>query len=87
MLIRTYLRTMFNKIFYNNVIVDFCRTVVKFCNNLPSNKENFLKFSENMPLDKMDTNEKFSFQSITGDKIDYKNIKICYKESENKQFF
>lgn len=30
-----------------------------------------------MPLDNMDTNEKISFRSITGDEIDYNNVKTC----------
>ena len=72
---------MFNKIFYNNVIVNFGRAVVKFCNNLPYNKSDSLKFFENMPLNNVGTNEKISFQSITGDKIDCENIKTCYNES------
>ena len=81
MFARTFLRVMFNKIFFNNIVVDFARTVVKFCNNLRFRDGNLLKFSENVPLNNMDTDEKFSFQSITGDKIDYHNVKTCYKES------
>ena len=81
MFIRTYLRTMFNKIFCDNVIIDFGRAVVKFCNNYMVKEDNFLKFSEKMSLTDMETNKKFSFQSITGDKIDCNNVKTCYEES------
>ena len=77
MFARIFLRTMFNKIFCNNVIVDFVRNVVKFCNNYAVKEQNFLKFSEKMSLKDMDTNKKISFHSITGDEIDCKNIKTC----------
>lgn len=81
MFIRTYLRTMFNKIFCDNVFIDFGRSVVKFCNNYLSKEEDFLKFSGKMSLTDMDVNKKISFQSITGDKIDCNNIKTCYEKS------
>ncbi|MCQ2739076.1 MAG: hypothetical protein MJ237_02480 [bacterium] len=64
---RTFFRTMFEKLFVDNVI---CRTVnsfVKFCNEQYyfSNKE--LKFSEFVPLDKNvtenDYKNKFIFNS------------------------
>lgn len=68
---------MFNNIFCNNAVVSSVKRCIKFCNKFGNLEGNFLKFSPKMPLDKMDTNEKISFRSITGDEIDYKNVKTC----------
>ena len=77
MFVRTFLRVMFNSIFCDNVVIAFARRCVNLCNNSSSIFTNPLKFSEKMPLDKLDTNTKISFRSITGDEIDCNNIKIC----------
>ena len=68
---------MFNKILSNNVVATFIKSIVKKCNNSNLFEQNLLKFSADMPLTKMDTNENFSFRSITGDEIDCNNIKTC----------
>ncbi len=76
MFIRTFLRVMFNSI-CNNAVADFIKNFVNFCNNITKNNKNTLKFSSNMPLYKLDTNNPISFRSITGDEIDCKNVKTC----------
>ena len=77
MFVRTFLRIMFNKIFCNNTLVASVNKCINFCNKFGYFEGKFLKFSPKMPLDKMDTNEKVSFRSITGDEIDYNNVKTC----------
>ncbi len=77
MFIRTFLRIMFHHIFCNNVFITFGQTLVNFCNNLREKKQNPLKFSTNMTIIEKDTNTPISFRSITGDEIDYNNVKTC----------
>lgn len=77
MFIRTFLRIMFNKIFCNNTIITALQKCINFCNKFGYLEGKLLKFSPKMPLDKIGTNEKISFRSITGDEIDYNNVKTC----------
>lgn len=76
MFLRTFLRIMFNSL-YNNAITAFALNCVNFCNNRGRNSKNFLKFSQNVPLNNQGTNIPVSFRSITGDEIDCKNVKTC----------
>ena len=77
MFVRTFLRIMFNRIFCNNTITTSVQKCIKICNKFGYLEGKLLKFSQKMPLDNMDTNEKISFRSITGDEIDYNNVKTC----------
>ena len=76
MFIRMFLRVMFNNI-CNNAVTRFVCFFVNFCKNISGNNKNFLKFSQNVPLYKLDTNNPLSFRSVTGDEIDCKNVKTC----------
>lgn len=70
--IRTYIRTLFNDIFKNNFLAKLVLKIVNFYCKLWFNNANNIKFSSNMPIIPMQEKKSFSFQSVTGDKIDCK---------------
>jgi len=72
MLIRTYVRILFNNLFKNNFLIKICDKIVNFYCSLWSKNTNDLKFSPNMPMNKLEEKKVLFFQSITGDKIDCK---------------
>ncbi len=72
MLIRTYVRILFNNLFKNNFLIKICHKIVNFYCSLWSKNANDLKFSSNMPINNSKGKKVLFFQSITGDKIDCK---------------
>lgn len=69
---RTYIRTLFNDIFRNNVIVKVFSKIVNFYCNLWFNHTNSIKFQSNMSITNVEEKRNIFFQSVTGDKIDCK---------------
>ena len=69
MFIRTYIRTLFNDIFKNNFLI---KSFVNIYYNLTPNSLKAIKFSTNIPIKPNERKKIFSFQSVTGDKIDCK---------------
>lgn len=69
---RTYLRTLFNDIFKNNILITIINKIVNFYCNLLPNTPKSVKFQPNMSINDMKVKKSFSFQSVTGDKIDCK---------------
>ena len=72
MLIRTYVRILFNNLFKNNFLIKICNKIVNFYYSLGPKNTNDLKFSSNMSINKVEEKKVLFFQSITGDKIDCK---------------
>ena len=72
MQIRTYLRTIFYKLFRENFIIKVFKNVVNFYYNLYSKTPTCLKFDEKNPILNIDAKKNINFQSVTGDKIDCK---------------
>lgn len=68
---RTYLRTLFNDIFKNNIFIKVFIKIVNFYCNLWPSTPNSIKFNSNMPITDMEKKQ-IIFQSVTGDKIDCK---------------
>lgn len=68
---RTYLRTLFNDIFKNKLIIKVFTKIVNFYCNLWFPSTNSIKFKPNMSITDMGK-KKIVFQSVTGDKIDCK---------------
>lgn len=69
---RTYIRTLLNNIFKNNLFIKISAKIVNFyCNLLPQDTKN-LKFHSNMSIKDMEEKKMVFFQSVTGDKIDCK---------------
>lgn len=72
MAVRTYIRTLLNDIFKNNVFIKVGSKIVNFyCETWFKNTKD-IKFSANMPTNIPREKKTFSFQSVTGDKIDCK---------------
>lgn len=69
---RTYLRTLFNDIFKKNIFFAIITKIVNFYCNLTSPAAKTLKFQTNMSIKDIEKKRVFSFQSVTGDKIDCK---------------
>lgn len=72
MFIRTFLRTLFNAVFKNNIIINAAKRIVNFYCNLFFNAPNFIKFTPNLPINDIEKKKILFFQSVTGDKIDCK---------------
>lgn len=72
MFIRTYVRTLLNDIFRNNIVIKLFTKIVNFYCKIWFKNTNDIKFSENMTTDMLREKKTFSFQSVTGDKIDCK---------------
>ncbi len=72
MIVRTYLRTLFNDIFRNNVLVAIFKKIVNFYFDLLNPTPKTIKFKPELPIRKMESRKQFTFQSVTGDKIDCK---------------
>lgn len=72
MLIRTYLRTVLNDVFKNNVICSVLSKIVNFYFNLFTNHSRAIKFNQNLPILEVERKKQIFFQSVTGDKIDCK---------------
>lgn len=70
MLSRTFLRILFNNIFYDNIISKTVRTLINFCYEFNIFSNNELKNNNNLPLNENDTRKNLFFQSVAGDKID-----------------
>lgn len=68
---RTYLRTLFNDIFKNNIIIKVFAKIVNFYCNISFSTPNTIKFKAKMPITDMEKKQ-IIFQSVTGDKIDCK---------------
>lgn len=71
-LMRTYLRILFNNLIKNNFFIKIFYKIVNFYCSLWFNKANNIKFSPNMSINDIQRKKAFFFQSITGDKIDCK---------------
>lgn len=69
---RTYIRTLFNDLFKNNLFVKILLKIVNFYCNLWFRDSNSIKFKQNMSIKDMEAKKVLFFQSITGDKIDCK---------------
>ena len=69
---RTYMRTLFNNIFRNNVVMKIFTGIVNFYCNLWSKETKAIKFHSNMSIKDMEEKKSLFFQSVTGDKIDCK---------------
>jgi hypothetical protein len=69
---RTYIRTLFNDIFKNNFLVKTFTSIVNFYFKSYFANPESIKFSPNMPIKDLREKKSFSFQSVTGDKIDCK---------------
>lgn len=72
MYIRTYIRTLLNDTFKNNFLVKFFTKIVNFYCKLCLKETNTIKFPSNIPINDLREKKSFSFQSVTGDKIDCK---------------
>lgn len=72
MIIRTYIRTLFNGIFKNNFIIKSFKQIVNFYCNFIQNPHSSIKFQPNMSIKDMEKKKVIIFQSVTGDKIDCK---------------
>lgn len=68
--LRTYLRIIVYKIFFNNIFVKTLAFIVKFYYNLFTKVPKILKFKKKMPIKYSDMKRNVVFLSITGDKID-----------------
>jgi hypothetical protein len=71
MIIRTYIRTLFNDLTKNNFLVKTFNQIVNFYCNQRFKKKFDIKFLENIPINNSER-KNFSFKSVTGDKIDCK---------------
>lgn len=69
---RTYIRTLFNDIFINNFVIKLIIRIVNFYCKLWFPNAKTIKFPTNMSIRDLRERKKFSFQSVTGDKIDCK---------------
>lgn len=69
MFTRTFIRTLFNDIFYNNFLV---KNIVNFYYNPVFKSPKTIKFQPNMPIEGKEAKKNIFFQSVTGDKIDCK---------------
>jgi len=69
---RTYIRTLLDNIFRNNLFINISSWIVNFYCNLVSKNTNNLKFHSNMSIKDMEEKKTLFFQSVTGDKIDCK---------------
>lgn len=69
---RTYLRTLLNDILKKNILVAIITKIVNFYCNLGINQPKNIKFQPNLPINDMKEKRVYSFQSVTGDKIDCK---------------
>lgn len=72
LIVRTYIRTLFNDIFKNNFIAKAIIKIVNFYCSFFSKAPETIKFETNMPINKMEKKYYRFFQSVTGDKIDCK---------------
>lgn len=72
MLVRTYLRTFLNDIFKDNFLIKSLRRIVNFYCKLWFKNHDSIKFPQNLPISTVESKRVFSFQSVTGDKIDCK---------------
>ena len=68
--LRTYLRFVIYKIFFNNIFVKTLAWIVKFYYNVFTLVPKCLKFRKNSPMKYSDMKRNIAFLSITGDKID-----------------
>lgn len=69
MLIRTYIRTLFNDLFKNNFLI---KAFVNIYYNFGVKTSENIKFSPNVPIKETEGKKYVFFQSVTGDKIDCK---------------
>lgn len=72
MFIRTYIRTIFNDLFRNNLLVKIISKIVNFYCKLWFKNINTIKFSSNLSIKDLREKRTLFFQSVTGDKIDCK---------------
>lgn len=72
MFIRTYIRTLFNDLFRNNLLIKIISKIVNFYCKLWFKNTNTIKFPSNMSIKDMREKRTLFFQSVTGDKIDCK---------------
>ena len=68
--LRTYLRFIIYKIFFNNVFIKCLVYIVKFYYNIYTKLSKNLKFTKKYPTKYSDMKRSVAFLSITGDKID-----------------
>lgn len=69
---RTYIRTLLNDLFRNNFLIKSVSRIVNFYCKFQTKESENIKISSNMPIDNLREKKTFSFQSVTGDKIDCK---------------
>lgn len=72
MLVRTYIRIFFNKIFTRNFIVRVLDKIVNFYCEMWTAPAKNIKFNQNLPTNNMKEEHMLFFQSVTGDKVDCK---------------
>ena len=68
---RTYIRTLINDLFKNNFLIKAFVRIVNFYCSLCLKGVKPIKFEPNMSIKELGR-KAISFQSFTGDKIDYK---------------
>lgn len=69
---RTYIRTLINDLFKNNFLIKMLFKIVNFCFKSHIKGSESIKFSANLPIEDLREKKTFSFQSVSGDKIDCK---------------
>lgn len=69
---RTYIRTLLNDLFRDNFLIKSVSRIVNFYCKSQTKEYKDIKISANMPIDNSREKKTFSFQSVTGDKIDCK---------------
>ncbi len=69
MFARTFIRTLLNYIFKNNIVAN---SFVKIYCKTPCSVENAVKFRDSLSIHDLERKNTVFFQSVTGDKIDCK---------------
>lgn len=69
---RTYVRTLLNNLFGNNILAKLLSAIVNFYCKVLKKEPKSIKFSTNLPIEDLREKKTFSFQSVSGDKIDCK---------------
>lgn len=72
MSMRTYLRTLFNDIFRDNIFIKVLTKIVNFYCDIWFKDPKSIKLSSNMPINNLESKKIVFFQSVTGDEIDCK---------------
>lgn len=69
---RTYLRTLFNDIFRDNIFIKVLTKIVNFYCDIWFKDSKSIKLSQNLPITNLESKKVVFFQSVTGDEIDCK---------------